>query len=71
MSNWECIRSVLPFLYIRTFFNFEKKIFQEAAEAAFALKNMEALTALELKANKNISLLETIAAYKQKLESPR
>ena len=44
---------------------------QEAVEAAFALKNMDALRALELKANKNISLLETIAAYKQKLESPK
>ena len=47
------------------------KMFQEAAEVAFALRNMEALTALEVKANKNISLLETIAAYKQRLESPR
>ena len=56
---------------VSLWFTLIQNVFQEAAEAAFALKNMEALTALELKANNNISLLETIAAYKQRLESPR
>ena len=41
---------------------------QEAAEAAFALRNMEALSALEIKASRNVSLLETIAGYKQRLQ---
>ena len=68
MSSSACIRSVLSRGCSRVLF---KEMFQEAAEAAFALRNLEALTALEVKANKNISLLETIAAYKQRLESPR
>jgi hypothetical protein len=41
----------------------------EAAEAAFNLRNMEALSALEIKAVNNFSLLETIAGYKQRLQT--
>jgi len=44
---------------------------QEAADAAFALRNMDALTALEVKAVNNFSLLEAIAGYKMKLQSGR
>jgi len=40
---------------------------QEAAEAAFLLRNYEALCDLERRANNNVPLLEIIANYKQKL----
>jgi len=40
---------------------------QEAAEAAFILRNYEALCDLERRANNNVPLLEAIATYKQKL----
>lgn len=43
----------------------------EAAEAAFNLHNMEALSVIEVKAVNNFSLLETIASYKQKLQTGR
>ena len=41
---------------------------KEAAEAAFTLRDMNALTQLEIKANNNVSLLELISGYKQKLQ---
>jgi len=44
---------------------------KEAAEAAFTLKNFEALTALEAKAPNDFSLLETIAGFKTRLQSGR
>jgi len=48
-------------------------LLQEAADTAFALRNMEALSALEAKANqtRNHSLLDVIASYKQRLLSSR
>jgi len=63
----------LPLLTLEERLNYTVKLdmLQEAAEAAFTLKNMEALTALEVKAVNNFPLLETIAAYKIKLQSGR
>jgi len=43
----------------------------EATDLAFQLKNLEALTAIEVKSVNNFSLLEKVAAYKQKLQSSR
>jgi len=43
----------------------------EAAEAAYNLHNMEALSVIEVKAVNNFSLLETIASYKQRLQTGR
>jgi len=41
----------------------------EAAECAFSLRNLAALSAIELKAGNNFSLLESIAGLKQRLSS--
>ena len=45
-----------------------RKARKEAAEAAFTIRDMNALTQLEIKANNNVSLLELISGYKQKLQ---
>lgn len=63
----------LPLLTMEERLNYTVKLdmLQEAAEAAFSLRNLEALTALEVKAVNNFSLLETIAGYKMRLQSGR
>jgi len=43
----------------------------DAADLAFQLKNIEALTAIEVKSVNNFSLLEKVSTYKQKLQSSR
>lgn len=43
----------------------------EAAELAFQIKNLEALTMIEVKSVNNFTLLEKVAAFKQKLQSSR
>merc|ERR1712059_378 len=62
----------LPLLYTQEAklkYTIKLDMFEEAAEAAFNLRNMEALTAIEIKSVNNFSLLETIAGFKQRIQS--
>jgi len=63
----------LPLLTMEERLNYTVKLdmLQEAADAAFSLRNLEALSALEVKAVNNFTLLETIAGYKMRLQSGR
>ncbi|XP_023326390.1 vacuolar protein sorting-associated protein 16 homolog [Eurytemora carolleeae] len=46
-------------------------MYSEAADLAFQLKNMEALSVIEVRSVKNFSVLEKVAGYKQKLQTLR
>ena len=47
------------------------QLYKEAAELAYALRNMDALTNIEVKCVNNFGMLEQVAALKQKLQSSK